>query len=169
MSAVPELGDPRVRRRLRAASGALLALAVLAGLAWTWLARPAEWEVREQGVVLTEAASRGQFSVIVVFVLIGVVTSLVWAGATAWALADLGWLLIPIVVVLTVLASIIAWQVGVAFGPPSPASLRDVAVGDRLPAQLEVDGLAPFLAWPIFGLVGVIGATAVRGRLRADR
>ena len=68
VSAVPELGDPRVRRRLRAASGALLALAVLAGLAWTWLARPAEWEVREQGVVLTEAASRGQFSVIVVFV-----------------------------------------------------------------------------------------------------
>lgn len=166
VSAVPELGDAVVRRRLRLAGVALLVLALVAGLMWTWLAQPAEWEVREQGVVLTEAASQGQFSVIVVFVLIGIVTSFVWAWGVSWALADLGWLLIPLVVILTVLASVIAWQVGVAFGPPSPASVSGASVGDRIPAQLEVDGLAPFLAWPIFGLAGVIGATFVKGRLR---
>lgn len=147
----------------------MLVLAVVAGLVWLWLAEPAEWEVREAGVVLTEAASRGQFSVIVVFVLVGVVTSFVWAWAATWVLDGLGWLLIPAVVVLTTIAAVVAWRVGVDLGPPPPGSVTGVSVGDRIPAQLEVDGLAPFLVWPIFGLAGVIGATWTKGRLRGSR
>jgi hypothetical protein len=137
----------------------MLFLGVAAGFVWQLWAQPAEWEVRETGLVLTEAASKGQFSVIVLFVLIGAVVSLVWGWFAAWALPELGWLLTPFIVVLTLLAAVLAWRLGVALGPPDPASVPDVAIGDRVPAELEVDGLAPFLTWPIFGLLGLVGCT----------
>jgi hypothetical protein len=157
-------GDPivapdSVTRRLVTTCLTVLLLGIVAGLVWVQLASPAEWEVRDGGIVLTEAASRGQFSVIVVFVAIGVALSIVAGWGATWALPALGWLVIPVVVLLTTLAALIAWRVGVELGPPPPTSVTDVAVGDRVPAQLFVDGVAPFLAWPIFGLVGVIGAT----------
>ena len=138
---------------------AMLLLGVGSGLVWMWLANPAEWEVRSTGIVLTEAAATGQFSVIVVFVLVGAAVSLVWSWVTSWWLRDIGWLLTPLVVVTTLLAAVIAWRVGVELGPPSPETVRDASVGDMLPSRLKVDGITPFLVWPIFGLLGVLTAT----------
>jgi hypothetical protein len=155
---------PAPVRRLLVTGLSMLLLGIVAGLVWVQLARPARWEVRDNGIVLTEMASRGQFSVIVVFAAIGLVTSLLWSVVAARALPDLGWFLVPMVVVLTALAAVIAWRVGVELGPPPPASAGGLAVGDRVPAQLSVDGLAPFLVWPIFGLVGLIGATWTANR-----
>ena len=65
----------------------------------------------------------------------------------------------PVVVLLTAAASLVAWRVGVELGPPPPESVVGVEVGQKVPAQLAVDGLVPFLVWPIFGLAGVIAAT----------
>ena len=159
-------GRPVTPRRVVVVSLAMLLLGIVSGLAWILLASPAQWEVREGGIVLTEAASRGQFSVIVVFVLIGIIVSLLWGWTATWLLADLGWLVIPLVVVLTSLAAVIAWRVGVELGPPPPGSVAGLSVGDRVPAQLVVDGLAPFVVWPVFGLVGVVGATWAGARSR---
>jgi hypothetical protein len=139
----------------------MLVLGVAAGLVWLWLAAPAEWEARDTGLVLTEAASKGQFSVIVTFVLIGAVASLMAGWAVGWRAHDLGWVLTPLVVVGTVAAAVVAWRVGVLLGPPDPTTATGVTVGDRVPAELEVDGIAPFLVWPIFGLLGLIVATWV--------
>lgn len=176
MSHEPVLNDappvparPTTTRRVIVASLVMLLLGIVAGLAWVQLAHPAEWEARDGGLVLTEAAARGQFSVIVVFVLIGALVSLLWGWGATWALPDLGWLAIPVVVALTVLAAVIAWRIGVELGPPPPGSVANVSVGDRLPAQLSIDGVAPFLVWPIFGLVGVIGATWAGARSRESR
>ncbi|MET0929668.1 MAG: hypothetical protein ABWX74_09120 [Aeromicrobium sp.] len=162
----PTAARPAGVRRLVVASLAMLLLGIGAGLVWIQLANPALWEARDGGLVLTEAAARGQFSVIVVFVLIGVVVSLVWGWCATWALPDLGWLLTPVVAVMTALAAVIAWRVGVELGPPPPGTVEGVSVGDRVPSQLGIDGLAPFLVWPIFGLVGVIGATWAGARSR---
>lgn len=145
---------------------AMLLLGVVGGLVWLWFAEPAEWEVRPQGIVLTEAASRGQFSVIVTFVTVGVVASIVWGLAAATQLRELGWLVTPVVIVATLVAAVIAWRIGVTLGPPEPASVTGAAQGEKLPAELAVDGIAPFLAWPIFGLLGMLWATwwAQRGQ-----
>ncbi len=137
----------------------MLLLGVAAGLTWLWLAQPAQWEVREGGIVLTEAGSTGQFSVVVLFVVIGAVVSVAWAAVVGWTVSDLGWLLTPIVVVLTALAALIAWRIGVELGPPSPETVTGVSVGDRIPAELSVDGVTPFVVWPIFGLLGVLAVT----------
>lgn len=144
-------------------------LGIVAGLVWLWLAEPAQWEARAGGVVMTEAASRGQFAVIVVFVLVGAVASLCCGWAVARMLPALGWLLTPLVLVMTSLAAVIAWRVGVHLGPPSPDTLTDVQVGDRLPAQLAVDSIPPFLAWPVFGLLGLMSSIWADGRGVSER
>jgi hypothetical protein len=147
-----------VRTRLVLTTAAMLLLGVAAGFVWVWLAHPAEWEVNANGIVLTEAAAKGQFSVIVVFVLIGVVASFLWAWFAVTELREIGWLITPLVIVATLLAAVIAWRLGVQFGPADPRSVAHPAVGDMLPSKLAIDGVPPFLAWPIFGLLGVLWA-----------
>lgn len=148
-----------VLTRLVWCAAATLPVGVAAGFVWLWLAHPAEWEVRGNGMVLTEAASRGQFSVIVVFVLIGAVASFGWSWVTGHALAELGWMTTVVVILGTVAAAVIAWRLGVELGPPDPRTVTGAAVGAKLPSELAVDGFTPFLAWPIFGLLGLLGAT----------
>ena len=139
----------------------MLLMGVAAGFVWERFTSPAEWEVRETGLVMDEAASKGQFTAIVVFVVVGIVASLLLGGVLAWSLRDMGWMTTPFVIVAAGAASVIAWRVGVHLGPPNPSSVKDVAVGDHVPARLSIDALAPFIAWPVFGLVGLIGSTLI--------
>jgi hypothetical protein len=136
-------------------------MGVAAGFVWELLATPAEWEVRDTGIVMDEAASKGQFSVLVVFVAVGIVASLLLGSVLAWALRDAGWVVTPLVVAATVAASVIAWRLGILLGPPDPSSVKGVSVGDHIPARLAIDGLTPFLVWPIFGLIGLIVTTLI--------
>lgn len=144
-------------KKLWLSVAAMLLLGVAAGAVWQWRAKPAEWEVRSDGsIVLTEIAARDQFGVIVVFVIAGAIVSLIWGFATTHALRDLGWRLTPLVVVTTLVAAVIAWRVGVELGPVGPQGAVDPGVGDRLPSKLAIDGISPFVVWPIFGVIGVL-------------
>jgi len=166
--AAAQHGSRSVIRRLAIASLSAILTGIVVGLVWLWLADPARWEVRDNGLILTEAASQGQFSVIVVFVLAGLVASIGYGWLIVKLLPDLGWLLAPLVVVLSSLAAVVAWRVGVELGPPPPGSVPGVQVGDRVPSELAIDGISPFLVWPIFGLAGVIGAVWSGDRGRAE-
>jgi hypothetical protein len=147
-------------KRIILAIAAMLVLGVVGGYVWAQLAHPAEWEVQTGGsIVLTEAAARDQFSVIVVFIVIGAIASLVWAWLTSLLLRDLGWFLTPLVIVSTVAAALIAWRLGIMVGPDGPLAAVHPPVGEKIPSKLAVDGVAPFLVWPIVGLLGVLGAT----------
>ncbi|WP_344771400.1 hypothetical protein [Aeromicrobium panaciterrae] len=142
---------------------AMLLLGVATGVVWEALAKPAEWEVRADGsIVLTEIAARDQFGVIVVFVIAGIIVSLVWGIVTTLVLEDLGWKLTPLVVMVTLVAAVIAWRVGIALGPVGPREAVNPSVGDHLPSRLKVDGIAPFVAWPVFGVLGVLLTTWMR-------
>jgi hypothetical protein len=134
----------------------MLVLGAVGGLAWAWLADPAEWEVTARGVVLTEEAARGQFAVVVMFVSIGGVLSFLWGWAAGHALRELGWLLVPLFAAASALAALIAWRVGVALGPSDPRDVVRPALGDRLPAPLQIDAVAPFLVWPMLALAGLL-------------
>lgn len=161
------LGGLSLRRRLVLSMLVVLLVGVAAGFVWLWLAQPAEWEVRSNGIVLTEAESTGQFAVVAVFVLIGAIVSLVWAVAVTLSLDDPGWAVAPFIAAGSVLAALVAWRIGVELGPSDPRTVTGAAVGDHLPARLAVDGLAPFLVWPMFGLAGLIAATWVGQRRRS--
>lgn len=158
MTFVPEARSlSHMRWPLLVISAALLG--VVSGVVWSQLAEPGRWEVREAGIVLTEDASRGQFSVIVVFTLIGAIAALLWAAAMTLMARHGGWLLVAAVLVGSTLAGVLAWQVGMLLGPPPPESVSGLMLGDRVPDELRVDGIAPFLVWPIAALVGVLLGT----------
>ncbi len=146
--------------RVASTVAVMLLLGVVAGFVWEALAKPAEWEVRDGGsIVLTEIAARDQFGVIVVFVIAGAIASLVWGIVATLVLEDLGWRLTPLVIVATLAAAVIAWRIGVAIGPVGPREAVDPAVGDMLPSKLAIDGIAPFFAWPVFGVLGIVLTT----------
>lgn len=149
--------------RIALSSAVMLLLGVAAGFVWEARASPAEWEVRADSIVMTEMAARDRFGVIVVFVIIGAVASIVWALAASRVLRDLGWVLTPLIVVTTLIAGVIAWRLGVAIGPEGPQAAGERAVGERIPAKLAIDGIAPFVAWPMFGLIGLLIGTWLRG------
>lgn len=134
----------------------MLGLGVAGGLLWLWLADPAMWEVTKDGIILTEDAVRGQFSAVVTFILVGAALSFGWSWAAGHALRDTGWIRVPVFAVAAGVAALIAWQVGAHLGPSDPRDVADPALGDRLPSELRVDAVAPFLLWPIFALLGLL-------------
>jgi hypothetical protein len=134
----------------------MLVLGVVGGLLWAWQADPAEWHVTKDGILLSEDDVRGQFSVVVTFILVGAALSFVWAWAAAHALRDTGWIRVPIFAVATALAALIAWRIGVVVGPPGPEHASNPQIGDRLASRLRIDAVTPFLAWPIFALLGLL-------------
>lgn len=156
------------RRAVALSMVAAVVIGVAAAVVWAWLAEPAQWQIRENGVVLTEGAAKAQFSVVVVFVLIGMVSSIVAGLAMGWFLDALGWVVVPLAIALTLASGLIAWQLGVQLGPPDPATASGGSVGDTISAQLEIDAIAPFLAWPIAGLLGVVVAACIDRRSDHD-
>ena len=145
----------------------LLVLGVVSGFVWILLANPAEWEVTDNGIILTEDGSKGRFGVIVTFVLIGIVVAFLWGLIAGLRLHAVGWLLVPVFAIAAVLAGVLAWRIGVAFGPPDPASVTGASMGDKLPQRLAVDAVTPFLIWPIFALLGLLFATYSTGNADA--
>lgn len=144
------------QRRVTLVAILFLLMGIVAGLVWMWLANPAQWEVRANDIVLTEGAAKAQFSVIVVFVVIGLVGSLLAGLASAWMLYDVGWIITPIVAVLALVASVVAWRVGVELGSPNPSTVADASVGDTISAQLKVDAIGAFVVWPAAAVLGAI-------------
>ncbi|MGH3475010.1 MAG: hypothetical protein ACRDOT_08885 [Aeromicrobium sp.] len=145
-------------RRVVLWCAAMLVLGAAGGLLWLWLGEPAEWQVTERGIVLTEDAARGQFAVVVLFVGIGAGLCFVWGWAAGHALREAGWMLVPVFAAVAGTAAVIAWRVGAALGPTHPRDVADPSLGDRLQAPLEIDAVAPFLVWPMFALLGLLMA-----------
>jgi hypothetical protein len=145
---------------------AMLLLGAVVGWLWDTLARPAQWQVTERGILLTEEASARQVGVELLFVVLGAGASLLVGLAVGHLLRRLGWVVVPLVVLGTGAASVVAWRVGLWLGPGDPAASPDPQVGQRIPAELAVDSLASFVVWPIAGLVGVLLVTWLVGRPR---
>ncbi|MBK5217247.1 MAG: hypothetical protein JJE02_06645 [Propionibacteriales bacterium] len=135
---------------------AMLVFGALGGVVWRLLAKPALWEVTDRGIVLTEDASTARFGVIVVFVLIGVVVSLVWGWYLGGRFHAARWPIVLVAGVTAFVAGVLAWRVGVWLGPPDPSSVEGLGSGDTVPQQLEIDTLAPFLVWPIAALASLL-------------
>ena len=154
-------------------SSALLTL-VLAGLVgvacgflWLVVAEPAQWLYTEQGLVLDETAAGRQFGIVAWFVLIGGVVGLIGGWTLErWRTQD-GWTLVPLVVAAGLVAGLLCSRVGLAFGPPDPAGVTGIEVGDHVPLRFTLDAFSPLLSWVIGGLLGL--AASVYARPAAPR
>lgn len=154
-----------VKSWLSAAVTAVLVMAVLgaaAGFLWLAVAQPAQWEYREQGLVLSEGAAAAQFGIVAWFAVIGFVLSVVFGWVLAVRRAADGWRLAPVVIVATVVAALICSRVGYSFGPPDPQTVTGLQPGDRVPMRFELGAVSPMLMWTLGGLLGIVAATFLR-------
>jgi hypothetical protein len=94
--------------------------------------------------------------VVVRFIIVGAALSVGWGVLAGRALRELGWVLVPVFAAAAGLAGVIAWRLGAALGPSDPRETVKPSLGDRLPAQLNIDAVAPFLVWPMFALIGLL-------------
>lgn len=141
---------------------------LLGAFAWATWAEPAHWAATERGLVMTESAVTAQFQVVAVFVAVGLVIGVlggiltqVWIRRRGPDLGwpDLGWMVVPIVAIGALIAALVAWRVGVAFGPPDPSSATNLNLGDTVPDRLAIDTPTAFFAWALAAVFGA-GATA---------
>jgi len=128
-------------------------LGVLGGVLWWAITDTATFTVTKDGTSLRDDEMRLQFGAIVNFVLIGAGICALLGFAVAF-FSDLSWPAIPAVALLSGQAAVLTWFVGGLLGPDDPT--RKGPVGTRIDDALAVDAIAPFLAWAVFGVAGVL-------------
>ncbi len=143
-----------MNRRLFPLLIALAAAGVPAAFLWAWLAEPAKWVVSGNQLYLTESNANGQFNVVAVFVLIGVLVSFVFGVLIERLARPHRWPTAVSVALMAVVAALICWQLGMLLGPPAPGSVSGLQSGDKVEAQLVVDAVSAFLAWPLGAVLG---------------
>jgi hypothetical protein len=150
------------RRRTAAELGVVLAAFALAGavagFVWERLWTPAMGVVVDHRWRPADAlALQQQFSGTGWYVVVGTAVGLL-LGIVATLLVDRVPLLTLVAVVVgSALAAWVMLRVGVALGPADPQDLAASAdEGTRLPAQLQVSGRSPFIAFPLGALVGLV-------------
>jgi hypothetical protein len=128
-------------------------LGVLGGVLWWATTDTATYTVTKDGTSLGDDEMRRQFGAIVNFVLVGAGICAVLGFAIAF-LSEVSWLAIPAVTLMSGQAAVVTWLTGGLLGPDDPK--RHGAVGTKIPDALTVDAVAPFFAWAVFGLVGLL-------------
>jgi hypothetical protein len=128
-------------------------LGVLGGILWWAVTDTATWTVTKGGTTISNDETRLQFGAIVTFVLIGAGICAVLGFAVVF-LSEVTWPAIPAVALLSGQAAVLAWLVGGLLGPDEPK--RKGPVGTRIDDALTVDAVAPFVAWAVFGVAGLL-------------
>lgn len=128
-------------------------IGVVAGVVWWAIADTATFIVTSDGVDLPDNEMREQFGVVAQFVIVGAVTS-VLLGFVLGLTTNVSWPAVPIVAVLAGQAAVVAWLVGTFLGPGDPNP--KAGVGARVNDSLGVDAVAPFVAWAVFGVAGLL-------------
>ena len=130
-----------------------LMLGVLGGVLWWAITETATWTITKDGTSISNDETRLQFGAIVNFVLIGTGGCLLLGFAVAYV-SQVSWTAIPLVGILSGQAAVVAWLVGGLLGPDEPK--RKGPVGSQVHDALSVDAVAPFFAWAVFGIAGLL-------------
>lgn len=128
-------------------------LGVLGGVLWWAITDTATFTVTKGGTSLADDEMRRQFGAVVNFVLVGAGICALLGIAVAFV-SDLSWPAVPAVALMSGQAAVLAWLVGRLLGPDDPK--RAGPVGTKLHDALVVDAVAPFFAWAVFGVAGVL-------------
>ncbi|MDR0435840.1 MAG: hypothetical protein LBH11_03620 [Propionibacteriaceae bacterium] len=146
-----------VRTRVLLLSGVCLASAALGGLVWHSATVVQAYTIgADGGAVITERGLSQLFAIDVWYAFTGLIIGIL-LGALTWALFhEIGWWVAPLAAVVGLVAAVVCWRVGVAFGP-SDFATRVVAAqpGDKVPVDFKLHTLVALLTWPFGALVPV--------------
>ena len=126
----------------------------VAGVVWQWVWSPPTQVVQQHQLFYTDYGSLRQvFTGTGLYVLVSVVASAATALAAGLLTRRHELLVLAAVTLGSLAAAYTMHTVGVALGPPDPATLAKTAAdGTHLSAQLVVNGKTPYLVWPMVSL-----------------
>lgn len=163
-----DLAGPPARIVVRAVVVTCLAYAALGLLAaWLWvqLADPPAFHVFPDTVLMDEEEAGRQFGVDVTYAAIAGALAAPLGFVTGWRWHRVGWPQVVAVAVGASIAAVVAWRLGIVWGPDNPEEMLSLAqVGDDIPEKLDVHADGFLLAWPVAGLIGLIVAVLLFSR-----
>lgn len=128
-------------------------LGVLGGVLWWAITETATYTVTKGGVSLADDEMRRQFGAMVNFVIIGAGICVPLGFAIAF-FSELSWPAVPLIALMSGQAAVLTWLIGGLLGPDDPK--RHGPVGTKIHDSLTVDSVAPFVAWAVFGVAGLL-------------
>ncbi|MFF6997085.1 AAA family ATPase [Streptomyces sp. NPDC008313] len=163
-----EQDGPGMKTELRQAAVITVAVAlggVLLGVLWSWLAPHVPLIADGEAVYLKDTEGEQAIGVDGTFTLLALAFGALSALVVFLVHRRGG---VPLVVALTVggvLASLIAWRVGIWLGPAQDvvAHARAVGKGVTFSAPLELNAKGALLAWSVAALLVHLGLTALFG------
>ncbi|MEW2525169.1 DUF2567 domain-containing protein [Streptomyces sp. NPDC047071] len=163
-----EEGGPGMKREIGQAAVIAAAVAVsgvLLGLLWLWLAPRVPLIADKQAVYLKDTEGEQAIGVDGTFTLLGLAFGFV-SALVVFLLRRRGG--IPLVVGLAagaLLGAVLAWKVGVWFGPDTDvvAHARSVGRGVVFDAPMELNAKGVLLAWPVAAMIVHLVLTALFG------
>lgn len=167
--AAPDVPDRSVRQRsvfLVACVAAGAVLAIPGALIWIWLADPPSAPAAQDDRVLWgELQFDQQVGVTMWFILVGFAVCAVAGLVVGWLGQRFGWVTVVGVLAMCSIAGGLGAVLGEhVLGPDQQAQLAAAGPGDVVTASLSVGTPIAYLAWPIGGLVGAIGAIVTWSR-----
>ncbi|WP_308313087.1 ABC transporter permease [Streptomyces sp. ISL-1] len=159
---------PELRTDLRDAAVVLVAVTILGvalGLLWLWLAPRVPLISNDRAVFLKDTEGEEAVAADGTFVLLALAFGAVSAAAVFWIRRRGGIALVVALALGGLLASLLAWGIGVWFGPTHDvvAHAREVGEGVTFDAYLELRAKGSVLAWPVAAMVVHLGLTALFG------
>ncbi|GAA1398426.1 hypothetical protein [Luteococcus peritonei] len=162
----PRLSGDRLRRLVRRPVVRGMAfylllfvlLGLLAAVVWHSAVRLPVYHVGAEGrTATTERGLTRYFSTDAWFCLLGAVVGLV-AGTLAWRwFRRIGWPVVPLALMASLVACLVCWRVGTALGPDDFASrIAAAQPGDDVPIDFRLRSLAALLVWPFFATIPVL-------------
>ena len=148
----------RLAGRLWGFAAASLGLGAAAGVVWWMVVDPPAYELNSGGGASTSERGLTQFiAADAWFCAIGLVAGLL-LGLAAWRwLRDLGWPVVPVVLVWATAAGLTCWLVGYQLGPGDfSARLAAAQPGDLVPIPLTLRAYASLLTWPFFAIIPIL-------------
>ena len=135
-----------------------LGMGAAAGVVWWAVVDLTTYRVNSEGGAATTERGLSEFiSGDAWFAVIGLVAGFT-LGLLGWRIfRQVGWSVVPIVVLSTVAAELICWLVGYRLGPGAfEPRLAAAHPGDLVPIALTLRAKATLLSWPFFAVIPIL-------------